>query len=269
MVQKKTLRPEDITEKDILSFYDAILPLLYRNPAKLDPVIEFKNGIRKFVEFDSFHYMMEDPVPPLPDEKFSATFERYGDRSGTEQDLKVMPLENMNTNESFAIIIERSKEKMIESARKNDPEKVHWHYHRIISSEYPQVMVGFFRFGKTKEDNAFTKNDILIFEKLAPHVQILLPTILTPQFNSPNYKHFDLYIDICSRIARDHRLSDTEVKFLPDILFGRTNEEMAEKYFISLATVKKHIQHIFKKTGCRNRIDFISKFFTSPDHIAL
>ena len=67
------------------------------------------------------------------------------------------------------------------------------------------------------------------------------------------------------RVADDHELSDNRT--LPDIfskrekevavliLQGMTTQETAESLFISPATVKTHIQHIYEKAGVRNRAE--------------
>jgi len=39
------------------------------------------------------------------------------------------------------------------------------------------------------------------------------------------------------------------------ICSGRTNQEIADQLFISLATVKDHNYNIFRKTGVRNRVE--------------
>lgn len=266
MKKNKVIHADDITEKDILSLYDEVLPLLYSNPKKLNAVSEINNGLRRFISFDSYHYMMDDPKPPLPDEKFSVLFARY-DTTGSKRDLTVKALKDKNFEETFTNNVEQGKKKMIELAKTKYPGKPYCHYHRILSADYPKIMVGFLRFGKSDKDKAFTTEEKFIFDKLAPHIQLLFRIALTPEFNSPRFEYFDIYIDVCSRVAHYHNLSDTELKFLPEILFGRSNEEIAKKNFISVAAVKKNLRSIFKKTKTKNRIDFIGKFFTSPERM--
>ncbi len=43
------------------------------------------------------------------------------------------------------------------------------------------------------------------------------------------------------------KLSNTEISILRLLSEGNTNQEIADKYFISVPTVKKHISNIFKK----------------------
>ena len=41
------------------------------------------------------------------------------------------------------------------------------------------------------------------------------------------------------------------------------NEEIAEKLFISINTVKKHLSHIYQKTEVHNRTELASLIYTS------
>jgi DNA-binding CsgD family transcriptional regulator len=36
---------------------------------------------------------------------------------------------------------------------------------------------------------------------------------------------------------------------------GQTNPEIAERLLMSRGTVKTHLEHVFAKTGCRNRAE--------------
>jgi len=86
---------------------------------------------------------------------------------------------------------------------------------------------------------------------------------------SKRYNYFSTYMEICNKLVSEFELSPTEYKMMTEILSGRTNEEIAYRNFVSVPTVKTHLQHIFKKTGTKNRVDFIGKFFTSPQNIDL
>ena len=55
------------------------------------------------------------------------------------------------------------------------------------------------------------------------------------------------------------KLSPREKEVLPLILEGKVNKEIAEKLFIEISTVKKHVERILNKTGMSNRSELISK----------
>jgi len=50
-------------------------------------------------------------------------------------------------------------------------------------------------------------------------------------------------------------LTDRELEILRELTMNRSNEEIAEKYGISLNTVKRHIQNMLNKTGFENRLE--------------
>lgn len=51
------------------------------------------------------------------------------------------------------------------------------------------------------------------------------------------------------------RLTDREQDVLRQMIIGSTNQEIAEKLFLSVPTVKKHIQSMLEKTGFKNRTE--------------
>jgi len=55
-------------------------------------------------------------------------------------------------------------------------------------------------------------------------------------------------------------LSRREQEIFGALLSGITNKEIAEKYFISINTVKTHTKQIYHKLNLRNRIDLMSKY---------
>jgi len=55
-------------------------------------------------------------------------------------------------------------------------------------------------------------------------------------------------------------ITPREREIIELICSGRTNQEIAEKLFISVATVKDHNYNIFRKTGVRNRVELTNLF---------
>ena len=52
-------------------------------------------------------------------------------------------------------------------------------------------------------------------------------------------------------------LSDREVEFLVEVCRGLSNQEIADKLFISKRTVDKHRANILEKTGCKNTANLV------------
>ncbi len=260
MKPKATPHSKRISDREILTMYQAVMPLLYDNPKGIDLADKINKCLLKFVWYDFIHYMMEDPKGDR--ERLGATFERWGRFSSAEKNPKV----ELHPELDFAKAARQNYERAIELERA-DYSEGDFDYHRIVSQKHPKIVVGFFRV--VNKSKAFSKNDLRTFKELKPHILLLFRTVLTHIYHSQAFQYFDSFAAIGSRLANERKLSDAEVKLLPDILFGYTNEEIAARHFISLATVKSHIKHILKKTGTKNRIDFIGKFFTSPERVQL
>jgi two-component system, NarL family, response regulator DegU len=58
-----------------------------------------------------------------------------------------------------------------------------------------------------------------------------------------------------SQLAKMQTVSRREKEVMALICESMTNEEIAEKLFLSAKTVKTHIRNIFEKTGIRNRVE--------------
>ncbi len=59
-------------------------------------------------------------------------------------------------------------------------------------------------------------------------------------------------------------ITPREREIIKLICAGETNQEIADKLFISLATVKDHNHNIFRKTGVRNRVQLTNLFRRAP-----
>lgn len=59
--------------------------------------------------------------------------------------------------------------------------------------------------------------------------------------------------------ATNHEFTERKLDILKDLTTGDTNDEIAEKLFISPATVKSHIQHLMEKTGFKTRTELVSE----------
>ena len=50
-------------------------------------------------------------------------------------------------------------------------------------------------------------------------------------------------------------LTPTERQVVELVVEGRTNPEIAERLLMARGTVKTHLEHVYAKTGCRNRAE--------------
>lgn len=55
-----------------------------------------------------------------------------------------------------------------------------------------------------------------------------------------------------------HGLTKTEIKVLKHIAAGKTNSDIAEAQFVSIETIKTHVQRIFRKLEVNNRMEAVA-----------
>ena len=55
----------------------------------------------------------------------------------------------------------------------------------------------------------------------------------------------------------EEALSEREVEILVEVCRGLSNQEIADKLFISKRTVDKHRANILEKTGCKNTANLV------------
>lgn len=61
-----------------------------------------------------------------------------------------------------------------------------------------------------------------------------------------------------NKIFAKYSLSEREQEVLALVLKGKTNNQIEDELFISLATVKKHIYSVYRKMGVNNRLELIN-----------
>ena len=81
----------------------------------------------------------------------------------------------------------------------------------------------------------FTEHDRLVAELLRPHL-------------------WEIYFEGQRRRLQLPHLSNREWEVLQLVHEGLGNAEIAQKLFISVATVRKHVEHIMERTSARNRM---------------
>lgn len=66
-------------------------------------------------------------------------------------------------------------------------------------------------------------------------------------------------LNILDRNYNEYNLTSREREILELVTKGFSNQEIADYLYISLCTVKTHLQNIFKKTGVANRTSLCNK----------
>ena len=246
----------------IIKMYRDVLPLIHSNPDEVNIPIRILWQVQQFMPIDHTHYAgdIEPDQDPGP---IHAVYEN--DREGKNISLRKMKSEEL----AFEEIIEYSRTNTITLLKNKYPHAIDIHYHEIRSADAPFVIGGYFRVQHDEINNHFTPEETETIATLAPDLILLLRVALSHEAADRRLRHFNTFSIICSRLANEYHLTDTENKLVAELLVGYSNEQIAERNFVSVSTVKTHLQHIFKKTGTKNRIDFIGKFFTSPERVQL
>ncbi|HWI55426.1 MAG TPA: LuxR C-terminal-related transcriptional regulator [Desulfobacteria bacterium] len=97
--------------------------------------------------------------------------------------------------------------------------------------------------------------------KMLPFVQDY-----APEFVAGLIEDFKLELSLCPEVKPTNAavgliesLSDREIEVLRLVAAGLSNADISRKLFISLGTVKWHINHIFAKLGVKNRTQAVNK----------
>lgn len=56
------------------------------------------------------------------------------------------------------------------------------------------------------------------------------------------------------------RLTDQERRVVLALLSGSSNRELADQLFVSVKTVETHLTRIYRKLGCRSRVQVITSY---------
>jgi DNA-binding NarL/FixJ family response regulator len=67
------------------------------------------------------------------------------------------------------------------------------------------------------------------------------------------------------RFMKSYNLSSREWEIIELVCNGFTNNEIEDKIFLSLATVKDYLHKIFRKTGVKNRVQLVNFIRNSID----
>lgn len=108
----------------------------------------------------------------------------------------------------------------------------------VVTLSHNEKVIGAIGMSNREKNNYFTNEDVLRFEYLSTIISSAL-----------------LY---CGE-EKKSLLSKREQEVVTLVKKGYTNAQIATELFISINTVKKHLQNIFDKYGVLNRTELISK----------
>lgn len=130
------------------------------------------------------------------------------------------------------------------------------HYGCGINMVYDNILLGIVCLYREKGKQDFTDNDVFKLNYIKPHLTHRMYQ-LHPQGKNQ--------INIRGIIFKEYNLTQREFEIIILICKGYSNNEISENLFISEDTVKKHIQHIFKKMDINSRSKLV-KIFTEKNY---
>jgi DNA-binding NarL/FixJ family response regulator len=78
-------------------------------------------------------------------------------------------------------------------------------------------------------------------------------------FSGRNTSHIIVDDDsLWEKLAKSYQLTQREIEIMQHLYKGKSNPDIGKTLFIAEDTVKKHLNHIFRKTGTKNRYELIS-----------
>lgn len=111
------------------------------------------------------------------------------------------------------------------------------------SDHYPSAVTMY----RDTEHSAFSSSELEILNILLPHLENRMNLCDMPYSTGGGLNSADLYL------INTYALTRRETEIARTIADGLSNEEISNTLNISIHTVKKHITHIFEKTGTANR----------------
>ncbi len=261
MPEKMPTHSNQISTEEILAMYEAVLPLLFDNSEKNDPVQQIKVRLGEMIPFDHYHYMVKgtrDNEPARMQLNIDLDAEMYSKNVA------------IAISETFDQAVDLDYQRGLSDFHKKFGKTQAFDYYRILSKERnTKVAVGLFRCTVSTGHDAFSETEKRLLDRLTSHICLLHQMIVLQLIQQESVYYFGIFSRLAGKLAKEHSLSEAEEALVLDMIFGYSNEEIAERHFVSPATIKTHVNHIFKKTDTKGRVEFISKFFTSPKHVQL
>ena len=96
----------------------------------------------------------------------------------------------------------------------------------------------------------FSAAELELLNNLQPLLEFSLNSIYKPQ-----------RINERSILADMFQLTTRELDVIEHIIAGSSNKSIAEKMYLSLSTIKTHLQHIFEKTAVNSRTKLLAKIY--------
>lgn len=119
-------------------------------------------------------------------------------------------------------------------------------------------MLGALAFFASQQRGDFSDRDIRFLKVLAPHIAQRLSSLL----KNDSAQALGNSIRTLQHAFKQFNLTPREVEVIELIQSNLSDDEIAEKLFMSPFTVKKHVSNIYRKLGVKNRMQLHSTINT-------
>ena len=115
--------------------------------------------------------------------------------------------------------------------------------------------IGDFRIWRSQNRDNFGRRELGILDMIAPHFRNAMRNLAFARHLPPT---LDLD-EVIRKLAGDYELTRRELDVATSLLEGKSDRAISEKLFISPATLRTHIQHIFGKLSVSSRAEFCNR----------
>ncbi len=122
-----------------------------------------------------------------------------------------------------------------------------------LNITYNNTFLGVLTLYRTRKDGAFTDDETYYLRMIGYHLNRLFYRILMPKENS-TASRYELML---ANLGDQYALTGREKEILAHLLSGETEVSIAEALNITIATLKKHMQHIYHKLGISARWELL------------
>ena len=211
----------------------------------VDHFISALSRLMPLQRFFAYHLETSTTIPHFHS-YYSKNIPRQSIQSYINQMCQFDPINVINTSDQQASVVQLKQHEIPEP------------YHRFLKDN--QVLDNIelvFKSGdvaclgisliRSEQEHAFS----------AQEIQIIQSCYDLAQYNAHHYLNTKTEPKISAEITK--LLTRSERQVLNHILTGKKNQDIADDLFVSLATVKTHIYHIFQKTMVKSKRELILK----------
>lgn len=135
------------------------------------------------------------------------------------------------------------------------------HFSIQLSLAFHDIFLGIVSLYRPRRDEDFTEKDVFILDQIKEHLALRLYKDWAASTSNPA-GNGELLSEVQTKTEYSS-LTRREMEILSLVVNGQSNEDIAEKLFISGHTVKKHLISIYKKLSVKNRMQLL-KYRISP-----